>query len=104
MCVRVSSVTASRSALLSRYGGGHSVYQSREALALSTALGLSVAYVCCGGLCTLGDDMELDAGLVAVEGCDVKHVAVCANPDGLHLAIPRQRGRMGGAAGAEDLK
>lgn len=51
----------------------------------------------------MGDDVDLDAGLVAVEGCDVKHVAVCANPNGLHLAIPGQRSRMGRAARAEDL-
>lgn len=48
--------------------------------------------------------VQLDAGLVAVEGRDVKHVAVCANPDGLHLAVPGQRSRMGGTARAEDLK
>lgn len=59
---------------------------------------------CCGGLCAFGDDLGSDAGLVAVEGRDVKHVAVCANPDGLHLAISGQRSGMGGAARAEDLK
>lgn len=57
----------------------------------------------CLWLCALGDEQGSDAGLVAVEGCDVKHVAVCANPDGLHLTIPGQRSRMGGAAWAEDL-
>lgn len=45
-----------------------------------------------------------DACLVAVEGCDVKHVAVRANPDRLHLTISGQRSRMRGAARAEDLK
>lgn len=51
-----------------------------------------------------GDDLGSDASFVTVEGRDMKHVAVCANPDGLHLAIPGQRSRMGGAARAEDLK
>lgn len=44
------------------------------------------------------------ASFVAVEGCDMKHVAVCAHSDGLHLAISRQWSRVGGAARAEDLK
>lgn len=72
--------------------------------ALYTALDLSVAYACRSRLCAFGDNLGLDAGLVAVEGRDMKHVAVCANPDGLHLAIPGQRSRMGRAARAEDLK
>lgn len=55
-------------------------------------------------LCAFTDDLGSDAGLVAVEGCDVKHVAVCANPDGLHLTVSGQRSRMGGAAGAKNLK
>lgn len=29
-----------------------------------------------------------DASLVAVERCDVEHVAVCTHPNGLHLAVP----------------
>lgn len=33
----------------------------------------------------------------------MKHVAVCANPDRLNLAISGQRSRMRGAARAEDL-
>lgn len=45
-----------------------------------------------------------DASLVAVEGRDMKHVAVCADPDGFHLTISGQRSRMGGAARAKDLK
>lgn len=44
------------------------------------------------------------ARLVAVEGCDVEHVAVCAHADRLHLPVAGQRGRVGGAAGAEDLE
>lgn len=55
-------------------------------------------------LCAFTDDLGSDAGLVAVEGCDVKHVAVCANPDWLHLTVSGQRSRMGGAAGAKNLK
>lgn len=47
--------------------------------------------------------IESDAGLVAVEWCDVKHVAVRADSHRLHLAIPGQRSRMGGAARAENL-
>lgn len=50
------------------------------------------------------DDLWSDARLVAVEGRNVKHVAMCANPDGFHLTISGQRGRMGGAARAKDLK
>lgn len=45
-----------------------------------------------------------DARLVAVEGRDVEHVAVCAHADRLHLPVAGQRGRVGGAAGAEDLE
>lgn len=56
------------------------------------------------GLCAFSDDLWSDAGLVAVEGRDVKHVAMCANPDGFHLTVSGQRGRMGGAARAKDLK
>lgn len=44
------------------------------------------------------------ARLVTVEGRDVKHVAVCANPDRFHLTISGQRSRMRGAARAKDLK
>lgn len=73
------------------------------AFALYTALDLSVAYACCGELCAFGDSLGLDASLVAVEGRDMKHVAVRANPDRLHLAIPGQRSRVGRAARAEDL-
>lgn len=67
------------------------VFQSSVAFALYTALDLSVAYACCGGLCAFGESLGLDTGLVAVERCDMEHVAVCANPDGLHLAVPGQR-------------
>lgn len=45
-----------------------------------------------------------DARLVAVEGRDVEHVAVCAHPHGLHLPVAGQRGRVRGAARAEDLE
>lgn len=45
-----------------------------------------------------------DASLVTVEGCDMKHVAVCANSDRFHLTISGQRSRMRGAARAKDLK
>lgn len=45
-----------------------------------------------------------DACLVTVEGCDVKHVAVCANSDRFHLTISGQRSGMRGAARAKDLK
>lgn len=48
--------------------------------------------------------LRSNAGLVTVEGRDVKHVAVCANPDGLHLSVTGQRGRVGGAAGTKNLK
>lgn len=44
-----------------------------------------------------------DAGFVTVEGRDMKHVAVCANPDRLHLSVPGQRSRVGGAARAKNL-
>lgn len=54
------------------------------------------------GLGVLG--LASDARLVAVEGRDVEHVAVRAHPDGLHLPVARQRRRVRGAAGAEDLK
>lgn len=45
-----------------------------------------------------------DARLVAVEGRDVEHVAVRAHPHGLHLPVAGQRGRVRGAARAEDLE
>lgn len=54
-------------------------------------------------LCAFGADLGSDGRLVAVERRDVKHVAVGADPDRLHLAVPRQRSRMRRAAGAEDL-
>lgn len=79
--------------------------QSSAAFALYTAVDLSVAYALAVVDCVLfGDELGSDAGLVAVEGRDMKHVAVCADPDRLHLAISRQRSRMGRAARAEDLK
>lgn len=78
--------------------------QSRVALHFAHRRG-SVRCICsrCGGLRAFGGDLGSDAGLVAVEGRDVEHVAVCADSDGLHLAITGQRCRMGGAARAEDL-
>ena len=81
------------------------VYQCSVAFRFVHSLG-SVHCICsfCGGLCAFSDNLGSDAGLVAVEGCDMKHVAVCAHPDGLHLAVSGQRSRMGGAARAEDLK
>lgn len=48
--------------------------------------------------------LRSDARLVTVEGRDMEHVAVCADPDRLHLTVSRQRSRMGRAARAEDLK
>lgn len=45
-----------------------------------------------------------DARLVAVEGRDVEHVAVRAHSHRLHLPVAGQRGRVRGAAGAEDLE
>lgn len=59
---------------------------------------------CCGGLCAFCDNLGSDAGLVAVEGRDVKHVAVRAHSDRLHLAISGQWCRVGGATRAEDLE
>lgn len=47
--------------------------------------------------------LRSDARLVTVEGRDMEHVAVCADPDRLHLTVSRQRSRMGRAARAEDL-
>lgn len=55
-------------------------------------------------LCAFRDDLGSDASLVAVEGRDMKHVAVCANPDRFHLTVSGQGSRMGGAARAKDLK
>lgn len=89
--------------MLGRYDDDHEVYQSSVAFASYTAPDLPVAYARCDGLCAFGDNVVLDAGLVAVEGRDMKHVAVCADPDGFHLAVPGQRSRMGGAARAKDL-
>lgn len=80
------------------------VNQSRVALAFYIALDLSVAYAVDAVDCAFSEKIGSNAGLVAVEGGDMKHVAVCTHSDGLHLAIPRQWSRMGGAARAEDLK
>lgn len=51
-----------------------------------------------------GGDLDSNSCLVAVEGCDMKHVTVGANSDRLYLAISRQWSRMRRAARAEDLK
>lgn len=52
----------------------------------------------------VGISVRSDASLVTVEGCDVKHVAMCANSDRFHLTVSGQRSRMRGAARAKDLK
>lgn len=64
-----------------------------------TAADLLVAPIVCFSLMVWGSD----AGLVTVEGCDVEHVAVCANPDRLHLSVSGQGSRVGGAARAKNL-
>lgn len=73
---------------------------SSAAYALYTAADLLVAPIVCFSLMVWGSD----AGLVTVEGCDVEHVAVCANPDRLHLSVSGQGSRVGGAARAKNLK
>lgn len=55
---------------------------------------LSIAYALGAERVLLVPIWESDGGLVAVERRDVKHVAVGADPDRLHLAVPRQWSRM----------
>lgn len=74
----------------------HNGRWSSAAIALYTAADL---------LCFLFTEaLGSNAGFVTVEGRDVKHVAVCANPDGLHLSVSGQGSRVGGAARAKNLK
>lgn len=73
-------------------------------LCLSPAVDLSVAYALVADCELWGKDAGSDGRLVAVERRDMKHVAVGADPDGFYLTVPRQGGRVGRAARAEDLK
>lgn len=99
--VSASAVCNGLTLMLSRYDDDHYVTFTRAVRHLLC----TQPWICpLHGLCAFGDDQWSDAGLVAVEGRDVKHVAVCANPDGFHLTISGQRSRMGGAARAKDLK